>query len=118
MSNLAPGLSIGDLPGFRPEDDFDDDAFQEWAEDKAYDDIKDMLSEYISEKSEEIAEKLLEGTIKNEPDLFDKNKINEVFVWSTYVKNSIDLHLIDFLSEVYVEDNQDELMEEYLESEK
>lgn len=106
MSNLAPGLSMGDIPGFRPQDDFDDDAFQEWAEDKAYEIIIDNLASYFVEYAERLEESILETFLMTKRDwsvLRDTNK------------GSVHLMLLQ-MSEWYVEENYDELIEEYLES--
>ncbi len=108
MSNLAPGLSIGDLPGFRPEDNFDDDAFQEWAEDKAFEIIVDNLALYFVEYAERLEDLILETFLTTERDWSALRDTNQ---------GSKHLMLLQ-MSEWYIEENCDELMDEYLESEK
>ena len=105
-SNLPSGLSTSDLIHIGEIDDpyeIDQDAYEEWAEDKAFEIIVDNLAFYFAEYAERLEEQILETFLTTERD------------WSALrATNQGSTHLmLCQMAEWYVEENEDDLLEEY-----
>jgi len=106
MSNYPPGVSEGDIPGFRPQDNFDDDAYEQWAENEAYGIIVENLESYLTEYSGQISEHIISiWTLAN--------MYKDWTIFNNYVTEMSSYDLLIFMARVYMEENEDDLLEEY-----
>lgn len=101
MSNYPPGIGFNDVTV----DSSVDDGSEDWAEDRAYEIIVDNLANYFVEYAERLEQDILETFLTTEKD------------WSALREtNQRSVHiLLTEMAEWYVEDNHDDLYDEYQE---
>ena len=115
-SNLPSGLSTSDLIHIGEIDDpyeIDQDAYEEWAEDKSYGIIVENLQDYLIVYADKIAEKILEPWDYTTPDTYGDIARSNWQSLSDHSRSITSFDLLMFMAEMFIKKNEEDLLEEY-----